>query len=82
MITAGLLAYDADDVKPGWIALVLVIVLAIATFLLWLSMNKQLRKIDLPGRAESDESGTAKDAPAADAPAEADNRDDDRPPPA
>ena len=46
------LAYDPNDVKPGWIALVLVLALAVATFLLWRSMNTQLRKIKAPYRAD------------------------------
>lgn len=45
-----LLAYDPDDVKPGWIALVLVLVLAVATYLLWRSLNTQLRRIQMPPR--------------------------------
>jgi hypothetical protein len=47
-----LLAYDPDDVKPGWIALVLVLMLALATFLLWRSMNTQLGRIKAPHRAD------------------------------
>ena len=47
-----LLAYDPNDVKPGWIALVLVLVLALATFLLWRSMNTQLGRIKAPHRAD------------------------------
>ena len=47
-----LAAYDPEDIKPGWIALVIVVALAIATFLLWRSMNSQLRRIDVPTRAE------------------------------
>jgi hypothetical protein len=47
-----LLAYDPDDVKPGWIALVLVLLLALATFLLWRSMNTQLGRIKAPHRAD------------------------------
>lgn len=45
-----LLAYEPDDVKPGWIALVLVLVLAVATYLLWRSLNTQLRRIQMPPR--------------------------------
>ena len=48
-----LLAYEPEDVRPGWIALVLVITLAVATFLLWRSMNTQLRKIQMPPRGAS-----------------------------
>jgi hypothetical protein len=47
-----LLAYDPNDVKPGWIALVLVLILALATFLLWRSMNTQLGRIKAPHRAD------------------------------
>ena len=36
---------DAADIKPGWVALVLVLLLCVATTLLWLSMRKQLNKI-------------------------------------
>ncbi len=49
---AVLLAYETEDVKPGWVAFVLVLALVVATFLLWRSMNKQLRKIDVPTRQE------------------------------
>lgn len=35
-----------EDVKPGWVALGLVFGLAVVTVLLWLSMRKQLGKID------------------------------------
>lgn len=48
-----LLAYDPNDVRPGWIALVLVMALAVATFLLWRSMNTQMRKIQMPPRGSS-----------------------------
>ena len=48
MIASLLLAYDPHDVKPGWIAFGLVIALGVATYLLWRSMNTQLRKIQMP----------------------------------
>jgi hypothetical protein len=38
-------APDPEDIKPGWVALVLVLILCVATTLLWLSMRKQLGKI-------------------------------------
>jgi len=47
-----LFAYEAEDIKPGWVALVLVLGLAVATFLLWRSMNKQLRRINVPTKQE------------------------------
>jgi len=51
-LAAILLAYNPDDVKPGWIALVIVLLLGLATFLLWRSMNTQLGKIQVPKRGE------------------------------
>ncbi len=48
MIASLLLAYNPNDVKPGWIAFGLVIALGVATYLLWRSMNTQLRKIQMP----------------------------------
>jgi hypothetical protein len=35
-----------DEVKPGWIALGLTVLMVVATFLLWMNMRKQLGKID------------------------------------
>jgi hypothetical protein len=46
------LAYDPNDVKPGWVALLIVLALAVATFLLWRSMNTQLGRIKVPKRGE------------------------------
>ena len=77
MIAAILFAYETDDVRPGWVALALVILLGLATFLLWRSMNKQLRKIDVPTRAELD---AAEDSSTAAAPANPDARDGRQPP--
>ncbi|MBA2774620.1 MAG: hypothetical protein H0U36_11340 [Nocardioidaceae bacterium] len=51
-------AYDPEDVKPGWIAFVLVVALAVATYLLWRSMNKQLRNIKVPTAAELEDDGS------------------------
>ncbi len=36
---------DPAAVKPGWVALVVVLVLCVVTALLWLNMRKQLGKI-------------------------------------
>ncbi len=52
MMTAAVLAYEPEDIKPGWVALVLVLALALATYLLWRSMNKQLDRIDVPTQQE------------------------------
>ena len=35
-----------EDIKPGWVALVIVLALCVVTTLLWLNMRKQLGKID------------------------------------
>jgi hypothetical protein len=48
------LAYNPSQVKPGWIAFVIVMGLLAATFLLWRNMNKQMRKIKVPYKAEFD----------------------------
>ncbi len=40
------LEIDPSTVRPGWVALVVVLALAAATFLLWRNMGKQLKKID------------------------------------
>jgi hypothetical protein len=56
-----LVAYDPNDIRPGWIALGVVVALAIATFLLWRSMNTQLRRIDLPTKAELAERDVAEE---------------------
>jgi hypothetical protein len=37
---------DPDTVRPGWVALLVVLALAVATFLLWRNMGKQLKKIN------------------------------------
>jgi len=63
-----LAAYDPEDVRPGWIALVLLLVMALATFLLWRNMNKQLGRIDVPteaevrARAQQEADGSTEDA--------------------
>jgi hypothetical protein len=35
-----------DQVRPGYIALGLMVLMCVATFLLWMNMRKQIRKID------------------------------------
>ena len=41
-----LAAVQPEDVKPGWLGLFVVLALCLVTFLLWRSMNRQLRKVD------------------------------------
>jgi hypothetical protein len=94
---AGLLAYEDGQVKPGWIAFFVVMILCLATFLLWRSMNTQLGRIRVPPRASFDGAGRgsaepteagarpARDADAdagAGAADESDEANGDQPPPA
>ena len=48
---------DPNSVRPGWIALLIVLGLAVATFLLWRNMGKQMRKIDFEEEPDTDRSG-------------------------
>ena len=43
---------EPSEVKPGWIALVVVLSLVVATTLLWLSMRRHLGRIQAPHRDE------------------------------
>ena len=51
-------APDPADVKPGWLGLGVVMALAVAVVLLWLSMRKQLKKVDF--EVEPDEADEAR----------------------
>jgi hypothetical protein len=48
MTTALRLAYNPNDVKPGWGALLLVLALGVVVYLLWRSLNTQLGRIQMP----------------------------------
>ena len=53
-----LAAVDPAKVKPGWVALVIVLLMALATFLLWRSMNRQMKKVHFDeGRVPSGPGG-------------------------
>ena len=56
-----LLDVDPNIVKPGWAPLFVVLILAVAVVLLYLSMRKQLRKIRTPDDA-ADEVADAEDS--------------------
>lgn len=47
-----LLDIDPNLVKPGWTPLIILIVLAVVMALLFVSMRRQFRKIDLPTEQE------------------------------
>ena len=48
LLTTGLpmTEIDPNSVKPGWVALLIVLALGAATVLLWRNMGKQLKRID------------------------------------
>ncbi|HLM22171.1 MAG TPA: hypothetical protein VK390_11685 [Propionibacteriaceae bacterium] len=56
-----LLDVDPSVVKPGWTALVVVLLLAVAMVFLYLSMRKQFRNIRIPDDA-TDQAAEAEDA--------------------
>jgi hypothetical protein len=58
------LEVDPNVVKPGWTALIVTILLAIALVLLFLSMRRQFRKIKIePAEAEQAEQNPTEPAP-------------------
>lgn len=54
-----LLELDPNVVKPGWTALIVTLLLALAVVLLFLSMRRRIRNIDLPYRDEVDAASPA-----------------------
>ena len=71
--TLSWLAYNPNDVRPGWGALALVVGLLVATYFLWRSMNTQLGKIRVPPSTPSSAAGPATEP-------EEGEHDDERPP--
>jgi hypothetical protein len=61
---------DPNSVRPGWVALLIVLVLGGATVFLWRNMGKQLKRIDFDpdagarDRAPSDVPPAAEKSPA------------------
>jgi hypothetical protein len=58
------LELDPNTVKPGWTALIVILLLAVAMVFLFLSMRKQFRKISIP-RQETDEQPATPTEPSA-----------------
>jgi biopolymer transport protein ExbD len=54
-----LLDIDPNVVKPGWTPLIILILLAIVMVLLFVSMRRQFRKINVPDAAPSDSNESA-----------------------
>ncbi len=48
-----------SEVKPGWIALLVVLALFVAVVLLWLSMRRQISKIHFDEDTSATRRGTA-----------------------
>jgi cytoskeletal protein RodZ len=56
---------DPNTVRPGWVALLIVLALVAATFLLWRNMGKQLKKIDFdPTDGQQSREDASADGPA------------------
>lgn len=62
-VTTSLLTAEIDpnSVRPGWVALLIVLALGAATVLLWRNMGKQLKRIDF-----DDSDGAGDPAPSGD----------------
>lgn len=54
MTVTGVLTADADAVTPGLLGFVVVALLGVATYLLIRSMNRQIKRIDLPEDSPDD----------------------------
>ena len=63
------LELDPNVVKPGWTALIVIVLLAVALVFLYLSMRRQFRKINIPPDG-SDDKPPASTEPTAGTPAE------------
>ena len=67
MITASALLADSDSGKGSPIGLLVVLLLVIAVYFLWRSMNRHLRKVQTPpepeGRPRPSEAGAASSRP-------------------
>ncbi len=70
------LAFNPNDVRPGWGALLLVLILCVVTYLLWRSMNTQLGRIKMPPSRPSRPPIPS----ASDVPPEGDSEDEQPPP--
>jgi hypothetical protein len=60
------LAVDPAKVKPGWLALVIILLMGLATYLLWRSMNRQLKKVDFDDGSGGDTDRPVRDRPVPD----------------
>jgi hypothetical protein len=54
---------DPEIVTPGALGLAIVLMLGLAIFLLFRSMNRHIRKVDVPPAGDEDSNGDAPDRP-------------------
>jgi hypothetical protein len=66
MISLQTAEIDPNVVKPGWVALLIVLALGAATVLLWRNMGKQLKRIDVDHAGADDPAPSAGPASPAD----------------
>jgi hypothetical protein len=70
-MTSPMAEIDPNTVRPGWVALLIVLALGGATVLLWRNMGKQLKKIDFDPADGADAPPEPADPSSAATPAEA-----------
>jgi len=58
---SAVVALDDTDVSPGVLGFVVVALIGLATYLLIRSMNRQIKRIDLPDDASGDDAGPPDD---------------------
>jgi hypothetical protein len=71
MISLQTAEIDPNVVRPGWVALLIVLALGAATVLLWRSMGKQLKRIDVDRDGADDRAPSAGPASPDDSPSPA-----------
>jgi hypothetical protein len=71
VMTLPMAEIDPNTVRPGWVALLIVLALGGATVLLWRNMGKQLKKIDFDPADGADVPPEPADPSSAVTPAEA-----------
>jgi hypothetical protein len=68
MISLQTAEIDPNVVKPGWVALLIVLALGAATVLLWRNMVKQMKRIDVDRVGADDPARSGDPASPADSP--------------
>ena len=63
LLASGVLAVDESKVTPGLLGFVVVALLGVATYFLIRSMNRQIKRIDLPDEQKDESADDAEDEP-------------------